>query len=119
MMDPNPNPNPKASEPQVQTSKPEDHPHSADYAPYPKLDPKDVAAPADTWTSVPVGSDTPPPPQKEPTSFTAAPRSPEAPAPSPAASAPISGTAATSMPSESNPYISPAPAGGPGTSVKS
>lgn len=125
MMDPNPNPNPK----------PEDPPHSADYVPYPKLDAKDVipAPPppdAETWTSVPVGSDPPPPhpssqppqgpkPQAEPVSYAAAPRSPEAPAP-PAAH-PIPGaSAATSMPPESNPYVSPSPAsaGGPGSSVK-
>ncbi|KAL3504840.1 hypothetical protein ACH5RR_034681 [Cinchona calisaya] len=129
-MDPNSNPNPKTSEPpQVQTSKPEDHSHSADYAPYPKLDPKDIVAPpptTETWTSVSVESDHPPPPypQTEPASFTAAPKSPEVPAASPppppaaAAAAPISGTAATSMPPESNPYVSPAPTAGPGSSVK-
>ncbi|KAF8020517.1 hypothetical protein BT93_G1055 [Corymbia citriodora subsp. variegata] len=60
-------------------------PHSSDYAPYPKLDPNDVA---------------PPPLAGE------APR------------APISGVAATSMPSESNPYVAPAPATAPQSSVK-
>ncbi|KAL3514244.1 hypothetical protein ACH5RR_026961 [Cinchona calisaya] len=127
-----PNPNPKTSEPQAQTPKPEYHPPSADYAPYPKLDAQDITPPppppptAETWTSVPVGSDPPPThqssqPPTEPASFSAAPRSPEGP-PAPAAAAaaqPISGaTAATSMPPESNPYVSPASAGGPGSSVK-
>ncbi|XP_010061502.2 GEM-like protein 1 [Eucalyptus grandis] len=57
-------------------------PHSADYAPYPTLDPNDVAP------------------------------APEVPR------APISGVAATSMPSESNPYVAPAPAPAPQSSVK-
>lgn len=57
-------------------------PHSADYAPYPTLDPNDVAP------------------------------APEVPR------APISGVAATSMPSESNPYVAPAPASAPQSSVK-
>ncbi|CDP11469.1 unnamed protein product [Coffea canephora] len=94
-MDPNPKPNPK----------PEDHPHSADYAPYPKLDTQDITPPppttTDTWTSVPVGSDPPPPSSQPPQTH-----------PLPGASA------ATSMPPESNPYVSPAPAGGSGSSVK-
>ncbi|KAI6689253.1 hypothetical protein NL676_026081 [Syzygium grande] len=67
---------------------PDPKPHSSDYAPYPKLDPNDVS---------------PPPPAAVPGD---APR------------APITGSAATSMPAESNPYIAPAPAPAPQSSVK-
>lgn len=51
---------------------------SSDYAPYPKLDPKDTAPVPPTWTA-----------------------------------------SASTMPAGSNPYVSPAPAPGPGSSVKS
>ncbi|KAK6245737.1 GRAM domain - like 9 [Theobroma cacao] len=60
---------------------------SSDYAPYPKLDPKDVTPPPESWTNVSVGSQSQPNPGP----------------------APISSSAATSMPAESNPYVSPAP----------
>ncbi|CAK9163596.1 unnamed protein product [Ilex paraguariensis] len=86
--------------------------HSSDYAPYPKLDPNDVVLPptaAETWTSVPVGSEPsppppppPPPPAGQPSVNT--PRSPSA----SEGPAPISGNSATTMPPESNPYVSPA-----------
>ncbi|XP_039059363.1 GEM-like protein 1 isoform X2 [Hibiscus syriacus] len=57
-----------------------------DYAPYPKLDPKDVAPPPVNWTDVSVGS------QSQNNHVTA----------------PASGSAGTTMPAESNPYVSPA-----------
>lgn len=56
--------------------------HSSDYAPYPKLDPNDVAPPPENWGP-----------------------------------APINQSAATTMPSESNPYVSPTPV--PNSSAKS
>ncbi|XP_065853206.1 GEM-like protein 1 isoform X2 [Euphorbia lathyris] len=59
-------------------------PHTTDYAPYPKLDPNDVAPPSENWADVSMA-----PPSSSP--------------------APISGAAATVMPAESNPYVSPAP----------
>ncbi|KAI3442812.1 GRAM domain-containing protein [Psidium guajava] len=62
-------------------------PHTSDYAPYPKLDPNDVAPPPPA----------PPIPGEDPR-------------------APISGSAATSMPTESNPYVAPAPAPAPQSS---
>ncbi|KAE8669473.1 GEM-like protein 1 [Hibiscus syriacus] len=57
---------------------------SSDYAPYPKLDPTDVAPPPENWS---IGSQSDPNPHP----------------------APISTSAATTMPAESNPYVSPAP----------
>ncbi|XWS23952.1 hypothetical protein CRYUN_Cryun28dG0059900 [Craigia yunnanensis] len=60
---------------------------SSDYAPYPKLDPKDVTPPPENWTNVSMGS------QLQPN----------------LGPAPISSSAATTMPAESNPYVSPAP----------
>lgn len=84
------------------------NPHSTDYAPYPKLDPDDVVPPpppaavpppptaADNWTSVPVGSQ--PSPSEAP----------------PSAAAPEGH--ATTMPPESNPYVSPGPV--PANSMK-
>lgn len=87
---PNPNPNP-----------PSDHSHSSDYAPYPKLDPNDVALVTETWTPVSVGSN---PPSQQP-------RSPEGPAP-------VYGSAATTMPTESNPYVTPEPVQPPASLVK-
>ncbi|GAV66804.1 GRAM domain-containing protein [Cephalotus follicularis] len=68
------------------------NPHSTDYAPYPKLDPNDVTPPPENWTSVSMG------PQTQPNQ----PADHRGPAPIPAATA-------TTMPTESNPYISPAP----------
>ncbi|KAJ0615507.1 putative GEM-like protein [Helianthus annuus] len=87
-----------------QSAKPEES-HSTGYAPYPKIDPNDVVPPpaAESWTSVPVGSQPeappPPPPAAGQPVYTAAAR---------ASDAPPQG-AATTMPSESNPYITPAP----------
>ena len=60
---------------------------SSDYAPYPKLDPKDVTPPPENWANVSMGSQS----QLNP------------------GPAPISSSAATTMPAESNPYVSPAP----------
>lgn len=101
-MNPNPNQPKDHSEP--------NNPHSSDYAPYPKLDPNDVTPPpstaAENWTSVPVGSQPPPPPPPPPTEHhIETPRSSEV----HQGPAPISGSSATTMPAESNPYVSPAP----------
>ncbi|XWS21440.1 hypothetical protein CRYUN_Cryun30bG0054800 [Craigia yunnanensis] len=60
---------------------------SSDYAPYPKLDLKDVTPPPENWANVSMGSQS----QLNP------------------GPAPISSSAATTMPAESNPYVSPAP----------
>ncbi|CAA3017094.1 Hypothetical predicted protein [Olea europaea subsp. europaea] len=79
---------------------------SADYAPYPKLDLKDVAPVTDTWSSVPVGS------ESHGSGNNNTPRSPSA-AEGPA---PISGAATTTMPAESNPYVSSAPVPGSSSS---
>ena len=88
-------------------------PHSTDYAPYPKLDPNDVDPPPppqdDTWSSVPMQSQSQP--KSQPSIPTENPVHSEA-------RAPIADDAATTMPTESNPYISPAPAPAP-SSVKS
>uniref|UniRef100_A0A5B6YQM5 Putative GEM-like 1 n=1 Tax=Davidia involucrata TaxID=16924 RepID=A0A5B6YQM5_DAVIN len=102
---------------QVQPNKPESdhhhhpHPHHqpshSNYAPYPKLDPNDVAPPAENWTSVPVDSHPPPQPEHPPIN----PRASALEAP-----APIAGNTATTMPPESNPYVSPSPV--PASSVK-
>lgn len=56
-------------------------PHSSDYAPYPKIDPNDVAPPPQNWSNVSTAT----------------------------GPAPINESAATTMPAESNPYVSPAP----------
>ncbi|KAH7567693.1 hypothetical protein JRO89_XS07G0122700 [Xanthoceras sorbifolium] len=64
---------------QTKVSSDSDQPHSSDYAPYPRLDPNDVAPSPENWSSVPVGP------------------------------APINESAATTMPPESNPYVSPSP----------
>ncbi|KAK4489965.1 hypothetical protein RD792_000619 [Penstemon davidsonii] len=69
-----------SNQPQPQPQPNEPKPN--DYAPYPKLGPDDVAPVADTWTSNPTSS----------------------------GSVPISGGGATTMPPESNPYVSSAPA---------
>ncbi|KAK2999216.1 hypothetical protein RJ639_044423 [Escallonia herrerae] len=95
------NPPPKQTD-STHPIKPE--PHSADYAPYPQLDPNDVAPPpsaGENWTSVPVGSQPPPPPEQPAVAFRSS-AAPEGPAP-------IAGNSATTMPAESNPYVSPAP----------
>lgn len=90
--------------------------HSQDYAPYPKLDPNDVAPPphSETWTSVAIASE--PPPKSESPSVP-----PEPPVANPEVHAevraPIAGDAATTMPMESNPYVSN-PAQPPASSVK-
>ncbi|CAL1390235.1 unnamed protein product [Linum trigynum] len=75
-----------------------------DYAPYPKLDPKDVAPPSENWADVSmtggsVAAAAPPPPPSE-----ASRSAPPGPTPTPG------GDAATTLPAESNPYVSPAPA---------
>jgi len=57
-------------------------PHTADYAPYPKLDPDDVVPPPLQQQEVPLNTES---------------------------RAPISGDAATTMPKDSNPYVTPAP----------
>ncbi|KAJ6685639.1 GEM-LIKE PROTEIN 2 [Salix purpurea] len=62
--------------------------HDSDYAPYPKLDPKDVAPPPENWANLSMGSTT----QSQPPGQSS-----------------VTGTAATTMPAESNPYVSPAP----------
>lgn len=68
---------------QIQTKAPSEsekqQPHSSDYAPYPKLDPNDVTPPPQNWTNLATGP------------------------------APINESAATTMPPESNPYVSPSP----------
>ncbi|KAL9450040.1 hypothetical protein AB3S75_011890 [Citrus x aurantiifolia] len=56
-------------------------PHSSDYAPYPKIDPNDVAPPPQNWSNVSTAT----------------------------GPAPINESAATTMPAESNPYVSPSP----------
>ncbi|KAJ7958946.1 GLABRA2 expression modulator [Quillaja saponaria] len=78
--------------------------HSSDYAPYPKLDPKDVVPPEENWTSVSMSQ--PSPAQTNINSGASEVR------------APISGDSATTMPHESNPYVSPSPATAPMSSVK-
>ncbi|CAI0447950.1 unnamed protein product [Linum tenue] len=75
-----------------------------DYAPYPKLDPKDVAPPSENWADVSmsggsVAAAPPPPPPSE-----ASRSAPPGPTPT------LGGDAATTLPAESNPYVSPAPA---------
>ncbi|KAI5589003.1 hypothetical protein BDE02_05G132400 [Populus trichocarpa] len=67
-------------------------PHTTDYAPYPKLDPQDVAPPLDNWANVSMGSTT----LSNPAGATQG-------------SPPIAGTTVTTMPADSNPYVSPAP----------
>lgn len=80
------------SQPQESQIPEKQNPHTSEYAPYPKLDPNDVA---------------PPPPQNfGNASMGPSPQSHPAPAEGPA---PIAGAAATTMPAESNPYVSPAP----------
>nr|GMC50554.1 GEM-like protein 1 [Ipomoea batatas] len=93
-------PAPAADHSQTHPPKSEPQSHSSDYAPYPKLDPNDT---------VPVSLSSDPPLQQQ-----QQPRSP----PAAGGPAPIAASAATTMPSESNPYVSPAPASGPGASVK-
>ncbi|XP_019153390.1 PREDICTED: GEM-like protein 1 [Ipomoea nil] len=96
-MSSDPIPAPAADHSQTQPPKPEPQSQSSDYAPYPKLDPNDT---------VPVSLASDPPLQQS--------RSP----PAAGGPAPVAGYAATTMPPESNPYVSPAPASGPGSSVK-
>ncbi|XP_011010388.1 PREDICTED: GEM-like protein 1 [Populus euphratica] len=67
-------------------------PHNSDYAAYPKLDPQDVAPPLDNWASVSMGSTT-----------LSKPAGPTQGSPT------IAGTTVTTMPADSNPYVSPAP----------
>lgn len=96
-----------------------DPPLSDDYAPYPKLDPKDVAPPPmENWSNVPMGSQSQPQPQPQSQSQSQSQPHQHPQTVHSEARAPISGDAATTMPPESNPYISPAPAPAPGSSVK-
>ncbi|KAJ9673961.1 hypothetical protein PVL29_023485 [Vitis rotundifolia] len=90
-------------------AKPEsDYPPSADYAPYPKLDPNDVAPPKEDWTTVTMSSQ-PPPPVSQNSGSPISESASEGPAP-------IARNSATTMPVESNPYISSSPA--PASSMK-
>lgn len=140
------NPNPNSSEslkPQDHAT------HSVDYAPYPKLDPIDLTDPpsqpvtTETWTSVPVESDHPKtsttattvtptptataatttseslPKQQQEQQATASFNTPRSPTAAEGPAAPISANSDTTMPAESNPYVSTGPAHGPGASVKS
>ncbi|XP_047328241.1 GEM-like protein 1 [Impatiens glandulifera] len=98
---------------QSQSTKSTDHhppsSHSADYAPYPTLDRNELVSPAENWTSVPVASPHPPAsvdlPSINPRS-SSPPRGPDA----------VPENSATTMPSESNPYITPSPV--PASSMK-
>jgi len=103
-------PKPKQNDPSQQIKSDS---HSSDYAPYPKLDPNDVtpppSPPGDNWTSVPVGDRPPSPPQQPPVEAPRSSHPPEGPAP-------VVENSATSMPEESNPYVSPAPV--PASSMK-
>ncbi|PRQ21298.1 putative GRAM domain-containing protein [Rosa chinensis] len=90
--------------------------HSQDYAPYPKLDPNDVAPPphSETWTSVSIASE-----KSESPSVPSAPSvaNPEVHPEARAPPIPEDNAAATTMPLESNPYVTnPAPP--PSSSVK-
>lgn len=78
-------------------SEPQPPEHSTDYVPYPQIDPNDIAPPPPNCTSVPATS------QQSPIDL---PRSSAAPE-----------VSATTMPPESNPYVSPAPV--PASSMKS
>ncbi|KAJ8619071.1 hypothetical protein MRB53_015257 [Persea americana] len=99
--------------------KPELDHHSTDYAPYPKLDPKDVSPPPnqENWGTFVMGSqpsDHPLPPPGPAPSVSAPPTtpqpksvrwSPDLPPDAP----PPTASYATTMPQESNPYVSPSP----------
>ncbi|CAJ1974012.1 unnamed protein product [Sphenostylis stenocarpa] len=75
---------------QATNTKPEEpQPHTADYAPYPKLDPDDVVPPPLQQHEAPLNTES---------------------------RAPISGDAATTMPMDSNPYVTAAPV--PASSTK-
>ncbi|KAK1278897.1 GEM-like protein 1 [Acorus gramineus] len=100
--------------------------HSPDYAPYPKIDPKDVVAPsktqAESWETIEVGSQ-PPPPSKTsdhpPSTDAGASSATEAAVGTPTgekqksvrwrADLTSEASAATTMPAESNPYVTPSP----------
>ncbi|KAK1302808.1 GEM-like protein 1 [Acorus calamus] len=100
--------------------------HSPDYAPYPKIDPKDVVAPsktqAESWETIEVGSQ-PPPPSKTsdhpPSTDAGASSAAEAAVGTPTgekqksvrwrADLTSEASAATTMPAESNPYVTPSP----------
>ncbi|XXG61111.1 hypothetical protein AAC387_Pa04g2848 [Persea americana] len=99
--------------------KPELDHHSTDYAPYPKLDPKDVSPPPnqENWGTFVMGSqpsDHPLPPPGAAPSVSAPPTTPQpksvrwSPDLPPDAPAPTA-SYATTMPQESNPYVSPSP----------
>ncbi|KAI4337630.1 hypothetical protein L6164_016019 [Bauhinia variegata] len=97
-------PQPQPPKPSDSNTQPKDSDsHSPDYAPYPKIDPNDVTPPPqENWTSASIS--------QTPTQHSVnTPANAEA-------RAPISGDAATTMPPESNPYVTPAPA--PASSVK-
>ncbi|XP_076937957.1 GEM-like protein 1 [Bidens hawaiensis] len=107
------NPNQSANKPDESQSQSQSQSHSTDYAPYPKIDPNDVVvtpptAAAESWTTVPVGSEpqSPPPPVTGQPVYTSAARLSDAP---PQVSHGVAEGQATTMPSESNPYVTPAP----------
>ncbi|KAG5245787.1 GEM protein [Salix suchowensis] len=80
------------SEKHVEVKDKNSDPLTSDYTPYPKLDPQDVDPPLDNWATVSMGSTThsnPPGPTK--------------------GASPIARTTVTTMPADSNPYVSPAP----------
>ncbi|KAJ8762507.1 hypothetical protein K2173_007946 [Erythroxylum novogranatense] len=84
----------------IKPQSPESHkqeakPHTFDYAPYPKLDPNDAASPPVNWSNISVGTQQSPPATHDP-----------------------SADAATTMPPESNPYVSPTPVGSSSTKNK-
>ncbi|KAK9270542.1 hypothetical protein L1049_026123 [Liquidambar formosana] len=97
------------TKPESDQHHPHDPSHSPDYAPYPKLDPNDVVPPpqVENWTTVSMGTQPPPPEQ---------PASNPVPAAQRESTAPIAASSATTMPVESNPYVSSSPA--PSSSVK-
>lgn len=102
---------PSDSEPDIKTTTTI---HSSDYAPYPKLQPDDVVPPSinssDTWTSVSISSQ-PKSPPPDPTHDAPPPhQTHDTPPPYFEPRVPIAGDAATTMPAESNPYVSPSPA---------
>ncbi|XP_058096980.1 GEM-like protein 1 isoform X2 [Magnolia sinica] len=94
---------------QVPDPKKSEAAHSADYAPYPKVDPKDIAPPPLSLQTSEIGSQPSDPPPVA-TSTSTSPQksvrwSPELTTEAP----PPTGPQATSMPQESNPYVSPSP----------
>ncbi|PWA53842.1 GRAM domain-containing protein [Artemisia annua] len=95
-MNPNPNEQPVASNKDYEAAAAS---NKDTYAPYPKIDPNDVAPPpaTDSWTSVPVGSQQQPQPFAAGQMYTGGDNSS------------VRSGGATTMPHESNPYVSPGP----------